>query len=155
MIGKENQMEAFKKYRILIVDGESILRDRIVSDLKELGFSVFTARSGAKAIEVVRETRVHLVIADLCILGEMGLNPVEGRTANTAATPVIVLISGPEKTSEKEYSKEEARFVLQKPFDKKQLVSSIFNALGIPDESTHSELATSCSRRDGAPDDEG
>jgi two-component system response regulator AtoC len=51
--------------RILIVDDEEQICDMLADFLKSLGYEIFIAMSGDEALQMVKETRPHLMLLDI------------------------------------------------------------------------------------------
>lgn len=60
--------------RILIVDDEVNIRKLYKSELEDEGYQVMTAASGAEALQVLRESAPDLVILDIKLEQENGLD---------------------------------------------------------------------------------
>jgi DNA-binding response OmpR family regulator len=59
--------------RILVIDDEPALLQALATVLEEAGFQVFTAKSGREATGKIREHPVQLLITDLSMPGEDGI----------------------------------------------------------------------------------
>ena len=59
--------------QILVVDDEAIARDNIAYMLKKGGYEVLTAEDGQKAIEILQNREVDLVLTDLRMKGQDGM----------------------------------------------------------------------------------
>ena len=62
-----------KKFRILVVDDELIVRDSLKEWLKEEGFSADMAESGAEALKLLAENPYHLLLTDIKMPGMDGV----------------------------------------------------------------------------------
>lgn len=63
-------MSISKKGTILIVDDESSIRALLSDHFEKLNFEVYTAENGCKALEVLEEVKVGVIISDI-IMPEM------------------------------------------------------------------------------------
>ena len=127
-------MQDFKKYTVLVVDDEETLRDTIVFDLTRKGFTVLSASNGKTAFEWVKTTRVHLVISDIRMPGGDGLTLLEQVRAYDPSLPVVIFITGFADITEAECLAKGAQSVVPKPFDRKLLMSSVLQSLGVVDQ---------------------
>lgn len=60
--------------RVLIVDDSSLMRHIVKKNLKALGFSnILEAENGGRALEILREDRVGLILSDWTMPGMTGL----------------------------------------------------------------------------------
>ena len=78
--------------RILLVDDDDILRDASGRVLERAGFHVLTAQDGKKALRILEEGSVDLVITDLVMPELDGLELI--RELRRGAGPPILAISG-------------------------------------------------------------
>ncbi len=77
--------------RILVVEDEPVLRERLVAQLRESGFAVDGAATALEADLWVRE-RVHdLIVLDLGLPGRDGLSLLKAWRAAGVTTPVLIL----------------------------------------------------------------
>ena len=124
-------MEDLKKYTLLIVDDEEMLRETIVFDFKRKGFNVLEAASGAQAFEIVKKNKIHLVVSDMRMPGGDGMSLLESIRAYDPALPTVIFVTGFADVTEDQAIAKGARKVLSKPFDRKILMNSVLEALGI------------------------
>lgn len=121
----------FKKYTLLIVDDEDTLRKTIVFDFKRKGFTVLDADNGVKAFELVKQNKVHLVVSDMRMPGGDGMTLLENIRAYDPAIPTVIFVTGFADVTEEQAIAKGARKVLSKPFDRKVLMNSVMESLGI------------------------
>jgi signal transduction histidine kinase len=116
---------------ILLVDDEDLLLTMGQTILSAYGYSVITANSGRKAIEILSkpETTVDLMLTDLVMPGMSGRELVE--QVRKIAPGVRVLCSSgyvlPSATERGEIN------YLQKPFTSQELLSKVKSVLSEPD----------------------
>ena len=115
------------KKSILVVDDEQDLLDLIEYNLKQEGFKVFTADSGAKGIEMAKEHHPDLVLLDLMMPGMSGYEVCETLRSNasTQSTPIIFLTAKDDEASEIEGLNKGADDYITKPISTVKLVSRI------------------------------
>ena len=58
-------MNSLKNIKILIVDDESDVRNLLAEQFAEKGATVFEAKSGSEAIEILRKQAIDVVISDI------------------------------------------------------------------------------------------
>jgi len=114
---------------ILIVDDEPLLLTMGQTVLSAYGYHVLTANSGAKALQILRQTHppVDLVITDMVMPQMSGRELVEHIRQIAPATR-IVCTSGYVRPA----SEAEAEYYLQKPFTSQELLLKVKRALGAP-----------------------
>jgi two-component system sensor histidine kinase/response regulator len=104
------------KAKILIIDDEEVVRDSCLLILEGGNYSVSTAPSGDKGLELVDELKPDLVFIDLKMPGIPGIEVLE-KIAATNPTIVSIVITGyATVTSAVEAMKKGAYDFLPKPF---------------------------------------
>jgi two-component system response regulator RegA len=76
---------------ILIVDDDSVLRERLARAFRERGFDVVTAGDADSALAMARRDSTELAVVDLRMPGRSGLDLVKGLLEIDPATKVVVL----------------------------------------------------------------
>ena len=64
-------LDAKKRNAILVVEDEALLREIIVSELDDAGFTVHEAASAQEALDVLEHERVCLLFTDIRMPGDM------------------------------------------------------------------------------------
>src|SRR5205807_3342898 len=77
--------------RVLIVDDDRRTRVLLRSYLSEMGFSVSVAEDGTHLEDAIERERVDLVVLDLMLPGEDGLNLCRGLRTRGHDVPIIML----------------------------------------------------------------
>ncbi len=80
---------------ILIVEDELMERAIYADLLREHGYKVLTAATGAQAFEILQLKPVDIVLVDLVLPGVPGLELIERLRTTTPETPVIVVTAHP------------------------------------------------------------
>ena len=83
---------------VLVVDDDTRLRALLSRYLAEQGFRVTTAGHAAEAREQMRSVQPDLLVLDVMMPGETGLNLTEALRAERADLPILLLTArgGPE-----------------------------------------------------------
>ena len=76
---------------ILVVDDDARLRDLLSRYLQENGFRVSTAESAADARNRLRVFQPDLIVMDVMMPGETGLELTEVLRRDNAETPILLL----------------------------------------------------------------
>lgn len=124
-------MEDLKKYTLLIVDDEEMLRNALIFEFKRMGFTVFSAENGVEALKLIKMNKIHLVILDMLMPGGDGMGLLESIRAWNPETPHVIFISGGTDVTEAQCMARGARKVILKPFGRKVLMDSVLDALGV------------------------
>jgi len=110
---------------ILVIDDEPEVRDMLHGFLEEKGFSVTLAMDGIQAIECIKQDIPGIIIIDLLLPGEHGINLI--KTIKKDYFIPIIIISGVYRQEEISPFMEE-NFVegfIEKPIDLNRLLQSI------------------------------
>jgi len=120
----------FRSYTILIVDDENDLREAVAFDFRRKGFTVLSAKSGLGALELVKSSKVDLIISDIRMPDGDGFFLLEKIQSLEAKIPLIFITGFTDRT-EAECLQKGALKVIPKPFDRKALMSSAIEALAV------------------------
>ena len=77
-------------FTILIVDDEDSIRALYRTELEEEGYQVVCASDGATALQTLKDGVVHLVVLDIKLKGESGLQVLQEITRSHRQLPVIL-----------------------------------------------------------------
>ena len=112
-------MTKYGKHTCLIVDDYSTARRMIKKNLDELGFSCLEAEDGEQALEIILQTPLNLVLADVKIPNKNGLELLEDirDDDNLKDMPVILTMIEPLKELISTGTELGMNDYLVKPFD--------------------------------------
>ena len=120
-------------FRLLIVDDEEQLLDILVAELSELelprGFEISTAKNGADALALIGRQPFEAVLSDIMMPVMSGLEFLHHARAAGHELPVIFLTGAIDKDKAIEALRLGAFDILEKPWDREQLGSSVVQAL--------------------------
>jgi len=105
-----------KKVKVLIVDDEAIVRDALSDWLKDIGYQVFTAENGHKALEVIQKEKPGIMIADLVMPGMDGIELMKRAKAQQPNIEVIIITAYASIPTAITAMKEGAYDYIEKPF---------------------------------------
>lgn len=118
--------------RILAVDDSASMRQMVSFTLKSAGFDVVEAEDGQAALDLARNEKFRLVLADVNMPRMDGITLVKNlRTLNDYKfTPLLMLTT--ESTPEKKLEGKAAGATgwLVKPFNPEQLIATVQRVLG-------------------------
>jgi len=122
--------ETAAKTKIQIVEDEDIVARDLKRRLEEMGYVVTAiVNTGAAAVEEARASRPGLILMDIMLKGEMDGISAAGEILESLDIPVIYLTAySDEKTLERAKITEPFGYIL-KPFEERELHSSIEMAL--------------------------
>jgi putative two-component system response regulator len=123
------EKKIFKREKILIVDDDEAIRQLLQQILEREGYTTDLASDAEEAIELLSKQIVDLVISDVAMPGKSGIQLLEEIKTTHPNVPIL-MISGisTKKTAESIISMGAYDFLL-KPFQKKQVLISVSNAL--------------------------
>jgi DNA-binding response OmpR family regulator len=110
---------------VLVVDDDPMLRDILVTALKDEGYAVRTARNGREALAVLEAWRPNLILLDL-MMPDMDGWSFRARQLTLdghAEIPVIVLSAGPNLRFGVDVLR--ATAIIPKPFDLDLLLAAV------------------------------
>lgn len=117
--------------RLLVVDDEAKLLRAVAVTLREEGYEVATARSGAEALAAVNASVPDLIISDIRMPGMDGYQLARALRSNprTELIPVIFLTAKGERQARLAGIRTGADAYLTKPFDPEELLAVVSNIL--------------------------
>jgi two-component system phosphate regulon response regulator OmpR len=113
---------------ILVVDDDRRLRELLQKFLSESGFRVTTAENAANAREKLASIQFDLLVLDLMMPGENGLELTSG-LRKTNSVPILLLTAMAEQGDKIEGLERGADDYLTKPFEPRELVARIRSIL--------------------------
>lgn len=118
--------------RILIIDDDDLLRGVLAQALAHAGHEVVQASDGKMGVDQVRSAPVDLVITDMIMPGQEGVETISILRREWPDLPVIAMSGG--VTHSNLYLniavKIGARKMLAKPFTPSQLLAAVDEVLG-------------------------
>ncbi|MDR2862129.1 MAG: sigma-54 dependent transcriptional regulator [Syntrophobacterales bacterium] len=116
-------------HRILIVDDELNMRLVIKAMLTKAGYDVFVAEDGLKAIGILKEADISVIVTDLKMPRLDGMGLLERVTKEYPAIPVIIITAYGTVTTAVGALKNGAFDYVTKPFDQDDLRNIIKKAV--------------------------
>jgi DNA-binding response OmpR family regulator/putative methionine-R-sulfoxide reductase with GAF domain len=116
--------------KVLICDDEAFFRNAMGEILRKEGFEVVTAESGADAIARLAEEEVGVVILDVAIPEQEGLETLRRIKAENGAIQVIVMTANSDEEAILNALRLGALDYLAKPIHAQELALSVKKALG-------------------------
>jgi two-component system chemotaxis response regulator CheY len=112
---------------IMIVDDITTIRQIVTTVLGSVGYKVFEADSGEKAITIAQTRRVHLVLVDIHMPGMSGLDLITKlREIKTyRSTPIVILAKGGKDENIQKAEALGANGWIDKPFTPERLLSAV------------------------------
>ena len=127
-------MKEPKDTLILIVDDEVALSRAISRDMQKKGYRTICAASAKEAFEIVKSQKVDVVLSDIRMPNENGIDLLNQVKAFDNELPVVLLMTGFSDVTLEEAYHLGADAIYSKPFDRKQLFEGIRRAITPKDE---------------------
>jgi DNA-binding NtrC family response regulator len=109
------------KGKILVVDDEPIVCERLKPALEKVGFDVETYTDSQNAIDRLAEERFDVVVTDIKMKGPDGLDILHFVKQQSPATQVVIITGFATVDSAREAMKSGAADFIAKPFKIRQL----------------------------------
>lgn len=113
---------------ILVVDDEKTIVDVIEAYLKKEGYTVFTSSNGNKALKILDDEKIDLIILDL-MLPDISGEDICKKIKNKMDIPIIMLTAKVNEDDVLNGFKQGADDYVIKPFSVKQLIARVIAIL--------------------------
>jgi CheY-like chemotaxis protein len=123
--------------KVLIVDSDIDNLKKIEKGFKELHhFELLTAQTGNAAVDILKKTKITVLITDLNLSDMDGVELLAYMTRNHPSTPCVVMLEPgkPRPWFSDRTGHEDVLYYLEKPFEFGTLASIIFVGLNLKDE---------------------
>ncbi|MBW7941389.1 MAG: sigma-54-dependent Fis family transcriptional regulator, partial [Candidatus Kuenenia stuttgartiensis] len=117
------------KEKILIIDDDASILEVLQMRLKALGYSVSIAKDGDEAKTVLFQNKINLVLVDLRLSEENGIELMRDIIKNYPKLPIIIITAHGSIESAVEAMRRGAYSYIAKPFRNDDLAMQIKNAL--------------------------
>jgi DNA-binding NtrC family response regulator len=115
--------------RLLIIDDEPSIRESLETLLTLEGFDVTLARDGKHGLEVLSRSEFDLLLLDLALPGESGIDLLPRITAMHPQLPVIMITAFGTVGNVVDAIRAGAENFVQKPWDNEKLLADIRSAI--------------------------
>lgn len=132
-------MNDAKKFKLLLVDDDSGVRESLTHVLTGEGYDVLPASNGIEALEMTAQNAVDLVLLDLNLPKKNGWDTFEVMTKQNPQLPVIIITARPNQLFPALSSG--AGALMEKPLDFPKLLQSIRDLLAEPVQARIARLA--------------
>src|SRR4051812_36265517 len=115
--------------RLLLVDDEESLRITLAANLEMSGFEIIEAENGQRALEIVKEREVDLVLTDIRMPGLNGIQLFSAIKQVRPDMPVILMTAFAVEGHVQGAVLQGAFTVLPKPFDVDDMAKILLRAV--------------------------
>ena len=126
---KTQSMRITESARILVVDDEEPIRKFIGNLLRDAGYVVKSVKNSASAKEELEKNGYDLVVTDMYMPGESGLDLIRFIKEHYPETGCVIVTSETDVETGKEILKTGVYGYIIKPFERSTLLISLQNAL--------------------------
>ena len=118
---------------VLVADDEVHIVQVVAIKLRNNGYNVVTALSGAEALSIIRDTPCDALITDYQMPGMTGVELIEKLRSDpaTAALPVIMLTARGFAVDHDQKESLSIAHCLSKPFSPRELLTSLEETLAV------------------------
>ena len=118
-------MRSEQHRQVLIVDDDPNVREILATALRQKSLLTDEAPDGAEAIRLLAENSYSVVLLDILMPGVDGFDVLGAIDANTAQTPVVLVVSGAERAVLERLDTSRIHGVVRKPFDPQEIASVV------------------------------
>lgn len=108
---------------ILIIEDDLYHLELLAEIIKFSGHKPLTANNHAAAYKILRETEINLIITDISLLNESGLDFIEKLKEKKLQLPFIVVSGSTDKRDREQAARLHALAFLNKPVDPQALLT--------------------------------
>jgi CheY-like chemotaxis protein len=120
---------------VLVMDDEKMIRSMLVRLIKALGgMTSITAASVEEGFKAFTEEKIDLIISDLSMPGETGIDMLARVRATGSKVPLMIFSGSLNQGEAEQAVAMGANKVLNKPAPIEELIAAIQELLGIPAE---------------------
>lgn len=121
--------EPLKDKLILVADDEEDMRDIIATEFELEKCKTLGAGSGREAFEIIRNNPVDAIITDIHMPNGDGVDLLEQVKKRNPTAPIVILMTGFSNLRDQDAYDKGADALMEKPLDRKGLVSLVKRAL--------------------------
>ncbi len=118
-------------HKILVIDDSTVIRMRVKDMLKDGNFAVIEAKNGLEGINLIRSERPNLIMLDFLLPKMSGWEVYQEiqKYPELKAIPLVLMSGRKEEVTEKLQEPFEFFAFVEKPFDQRQLIEAVKEAM--------------------------
>ena len=128
--------------RVLVVDDDADIRELLVSVLSRRDLLVDQAGDGSEALDLLRQNSYSVVLLDLLMPNVDGFGVLD-ELDSAISTPVVLVITGAERSLLKQLDAQRIHGIVRKPFDAEDLGNLVVACAEIKSRGTFETMAIS------------
>jgi two-component system response regulator ResD len=133
-------MIATQQKRVLVVDDDEVIRGFLVPSLERHALIVDEARDGREALALIEQHQYAVILLDLLMPGLDGFAVIEG-LERVAWTPVVLVITGADRSEIGRLDPSRVHGIMKKPFDPDELASVVIACAEVRNRNTFGTMA--------------
>jgi CheY-like chemotaxis protein len=128
--------------RVLVVDDDATIREILLSALSRRDLIVDQAADGSEALDLLRQNSYSVVLLDLLMPNIDGFG-VLGEIGSAISTPVVLVITGADRSLLTQLDAQRIHGVVRKPFDPEDIATLVVACAEIKSRGTFEAMAIS------------
>jgi CheY-like chemotaxis protein len=128
--------------RVLVVDDDATIRELLVSVLSHRDLVVDQAGDGGEALDLLRQNSYSVVLLDLLMPNVDGFGVLD-ELDSAISTPVVLVITGADRSLLKHLDAQRIHGIVRKPFDAEDLGNLVVACAEIKSRGTFETMAIS------------
>ena len=127
--------------RVLVIDDDAEIRDLLASVLRRHSLIVDVAADGSAALDLIRNNTYAVVLLDLQMSSADGFSVLDTFRNPMTASPVILVVTGSDRSAVERMDASRVHGVVRKPFDPEELALLVVACADIKSRSAFGTMA--------------
>jgi CheY-like chemotaxis protein len=127
--------------QVLIVDDDRVVREILGTALRQKALLYDEAADGAEAIRLLAENAYAVVLLDILMPGVNGFEVLDAIDPMGSNSPVVLVVSGADRTVLDQLDSRRIHGVVKKPFDPEEIAAVVAACAEIRNRSTFDTMA--------------
>jgi two-component system, OmpR family, response regulator ResD len=111
--------------RVLIVDDDRSVREILATALRQKALVADEAEDGRQAIDLLRQNSYAVVLLDILMPGVNGFGVLEAIGASSVNEPVVLVVTGADRSVIEKLDASRIHGVVRKPFDPQDIAAIV------------------------------
>jgi DNA-binding NtrC family response regulator len=127
--------------QVLVIDDDRVVRSILGTALRQRSLLYDEAGDGAEAIRLLSENTYSVVLLDILMPGMNGFEVLAAIDPAAANAPVVLVVSGADRTVLGQLDSSRIHGIVKKPFDPEEIASIVAACAEIRSRSTFDTMA--------------
>ncbi len=111
--------------RVLVVDDDRQVRQILVATLRQKSLTIDEAADGREAIDLLRQHTYNVVLLDILMPNVNGFGVLTAIDEGAVNAPIVLVVSGAERSLLKELDSKQIHGIVRKPFDPEEVANVV------------------------------